>query len=295
MDLKIHGESTCRCTFENHYSTRFSREEYVGVKWSFDVWMHLENRCHRLGLVGREVVEDHIEPLIVPAGRDHGAEEAHEVLTRMPGRRVALDLTDLDVQRSLEQRRAVSLAAEPLLLDAIRRERQHAIAAVARLDGGLLVDAEHCGVMGQVEVEAAAVGRGRLEVRVVRGYVTREPMGLQVGFAPDALHDVLADVQGGGRAAAGTVRRPDWRLPPSGRQHPATHTAGQLPGRAPGIVARQAVHAPLQEPPAAPRGGRARDVEHRGHGSCRNPTRQKRQDRRAPHEAGRQSVREARA
>lgn len=96
---------------------------------------------------------------------------------------------------------------------------------------------------------------------------------------------------GGGR----TVRRPDWRLPPGGRQHPAPHAAGQLPRRAPGIVARQAVHAPLREPPASPRAGRTGDLEHCGHGSCRHPGRQERQDCRAPHEAGRQSVRAARA
>ena len=226
--------------------------------------------------------------LVVLAGRDHRAEDAPEVLTPMPGRRPALNLAGLDVQRSLERRRAVSLAVESVLLDANRREPQHPVAAVERLDGGFFVDAEHCRVTRQVEVEAAAVGRGRLEVRALRGHVTREPMGLPVGVAPDALHHVLSHAQVGREAAAGPVR------PRGGCQQPATRTAGQLPRRAPGIVAPQAVRAPLQEPPAWLRDGRAGDVAHRGHGSCRNPGRQERQDRRAPHEAG-QSVRAARA
>ena len=131
------------------------------------------------------------------------APRTHEVLTRMPGRRPALNHAGLHVQRSLERRRAVSLAVESVLLDAIRLERQHAVAAVERLDCGFLVDAEHSGLTRQHEVEAAAVGRGRLKVRVVRGHVTRQRMGLPVGFAPDGLHDVLAHAQVGGGAAAG--------------------------------------------------------------------------------------------
>ena len=198
--------------------------------------------------------------LIGLAGRDHLAEEVHEVLTRMLGRCPALNLAGLNVRRRVERQRAVSLVLEPVPLDATRRERQHAV-PVERLDGRLLVDVEDRGVARPVQVEADDVGRLRLEVRVVRHHVAGEPMGLQVCFAPDALHEILTHARAGGEAAAGPVRRPVRRRAARRGQHPGTHTCGQLPRRPPGIVAPQAVHVTLQRPPAPLRDGRARDVE----------------------------------
>ena len=225
------------------------------------------------------------------AGRDHLAEEAHEVLACMPGRRLALNLAGLDVQRRVERQRAVSLVLEPVPLDATRRERQHAVPTVERLDGGFLVDAENRRVTRRVKVEADDVGRLRLEVRVVRGHVAGQPMRSQVCFAPDALHHVLAHAQVGGQAAAGPVRRPVRRRAARGGQHPGTHTGGQLPRRPPGIVARQAIHAALEKPPAPLRDDRARDLELRGHRPCRNAVGEQQHDLGALHEAGRQGTR----
>ena len=39
---------------------------------------------------------------------------------------------------------------ESVALDSARRERQHPVPTVERLNGGLLVDAEHCGTTGRV-------------------------------------------------------------------------------------------------------------------------------------------------
>ena len=130
-----------------------------------------------------------------------------------------------------------------------------------------------------------------LEVGVGRSHVARQPMGPQVSLSPDALDQVLAHTEVRGKATAGPVRRPvRWRAA-GGRQHPGAYARCQLPRCTSRVVARQALHAVLQEA-AAPLGdGRARDVEFRGHGPCRNTLGEKQHDLGTLHEPGRQGVR----
>ena len=207
--------------------------------------MFVEERRHQLRLVGGQVVEDHVDLLIGLAGYDHFPQETDEVLARVPSRRLAHHVAGLDVQRGVERQRAVPLVLESVALDAAGRQRQHTVSAVERLNGGLLIDAEHRRVTGRVQVEPDDVRRLGLEVGVGRGHVARQPMRPQLGLPPDALADVLAHAEVSCEAAARPVRRSIRRRAIGGSQHPGTHPRRQLPRCAPPIAARQALHAVL--------------------------------------------------
>ncbi len=87
-----------------------------------------------------------------------------------------------------------------------RRERQHPVPPVERLNGGLLVNAEHGGMTGRVQVETDDVGGLRLEVGVVRRHVAGQPVRPQVRLAPDPLYDVHPNlVQRRSRVALSTI------------------------------------------------------------------------------------------
>ena len=104
---------------------------------------------------------------------------------------------------------------------------------------------------GRVQVETDDVRRLGLEVGVGGGHVAGEPMGPQVGLAPNALHDVLAHAEVDCEAAAGPVGRPVRRWASRGGQHPGAHPRRQLPRLPASVLARQAFHAMIQEPAAA--------------------------------------------
>jgi hypothetical protein len=116
-------------------------------------------------------------------------------------------------------------------------------------------------------------------------------MGPEVSFAPHALDQVLRQTEVGGKAAAGPVRRAIRRRAARGGQYSGAYACGQLPRRTSRVLARQALHAVLQEA-AAPLGdGRARDVELGGHGPCRNALGEEQHDLGALNKPGRQDVR----
>ena len=106
----------------------------------------------------------------------------------------------------VELERAVPLVIESATFNPARRERQHAVPVVEGLNGGLLVDAEDRGMTGRVQVESDDVGGLRLEVGVVGRHIARQPVRAQFGLLPDALYDILAHAEMGGKAPAGPVR-----------------------------------------------------------------------------------------
>ena len=75
------------------------------------------------------------------------------------------------------------------------RQRQHAVAAIQGLNGGLFVHAEDGSMTGRIEVEADDIGRLALEVGIVGGHVALQPMRLEIGLAPDAVDEGLADAE----------------------------------------------------------------------------------------------------
>ena len=65
---------------------------------------------------------------------------------------------------------------------------QHGLAAVERLDLGLLVHTKDDGTLGRGDVEADHIAHLGHEIRVSRELERLHPMRLQAEGSPDALH-----------------------------------------------------------------------------------------------------------
>lgn len=133
--------------------------------------------------------------------------------------------------RSVERQCAVRLVLGSVARDRAGRKRQRSVAPVVRLNGGLLVDAEHCGMTGRVQVETDDVSGLRLDVGVVRRHIAGQPVWPHVRLAPDPLYDVLVHAEMGRETAARPVRRSRpaaggvWRLARERAAAPPTSTA----------------------------------------------------------------------
>ncbi len=88
---------------------------------------------------------------------------------------------------------AVVLKSVPLRPS--RRQWQHGIQTIQGLDGGLLVDAKHGRMLRRIEVQPDDVGRLGLELGVVGGHVSFQPMRLDSGARPDPRHHHVANAQ----------------------------------------------------------------------------------------------------
>ena len=83
-----------------------------------------------------------------------------------------------------ERRRAVTLVVMAAPLDLTGPHRQHGLAAVERLDLGLLVHTQHDGMLGRRDVEADDIAHLCHEMRVGRELERLRPMRLQTEGAP---------------------------------------------------------------------------------------------------------------
>ena len=115
------------------------------------------------------------------------------------------------------------------------------VAPVERVDGGLLVDAEHGGVAGRVWVETEDGGGRRHEVGVVGGHVTCQPVRQQVGLAPHRLARCSCPRGGGPRGGGKTIASS--RLAARGGQNAGAQPHRQFPPRTPLMTVRPARHA----------------------------------------------------
>lgn len=174
---------------------------------------------------------------------------------------------------------------------AARRQRQHAVAAVERLNGGLFVDAKHGGVARRVEIETDDVGRLAFEVGIVGSHVALQTMGLEIGFAPDAMNEVLADAEFVGEFTAGPMSGAVAGLAAGGVENLGAQAGGKFPGRLSGPMGFESVKAVLEETflPLAD-GGRG-SVEFVGDGLIGEALGQQQYDLGPRHEAGGQRLR----
>ena len=84
---------------------------------------------------------------------------------------------------------------EAVALGAPRRQRQHGVEAVERLNGRLLVHGKHGCVVRRIHVQSDHVRRLGLELGIVRLHVAREAMRLQPRALPRFGDEVVMDLQ----------------------------------------------------------------------------------------------------
>lgn len=183
-----------------------------------DVRMRGEEGIDQLGLVGREVVGDHMDLFAARLMGDDVGQKGDEFGRRMSCGGLAEDFAGLGIEGGVQRQRAVTEVLEPMTLRPTGGKRQHGILAIQRLDRRLFIDAEHYGVLRWIEVQPDNVGRLVLEIRIVGRDVTFKPMRLDAVFGPDARDRHVRDTatQFRRQLARGPVRRSIRRLVSAG-------------------------------------------------------------------------------
>ena len=161
-----------------------------------------------------------------------GVEEADELLVPVALHVAADDLAVQHVEGGEQRGRAVAFVVVGHGPGAALLHRQARLGAVERLDLALLIDREHDGMGGRIDVEADDVLELVGELRIVRQLerpdpVRRELMGLQMRCTERRLMP----------AALAIARPVQWVVSPGGRperqrDHPLHRAAGSggLPG-----------------------------------------------------------------
>ena len=199
-------------------------------------------------LVDGVVVEDGMNGL---AGRDlalDGIEEADELLMAVALHAATDDLAFQHVEGGEQGGRAVSLVIMghgpgPALL-----HRQPRLGAVQRLDLALLIDAEHHGVGGRINIQADDVADLGGEPGIIGELEGADAVRCQAMGLPDALHRGQADTGDPGHHPAGPVGGLAGRLAQGQGDDPLGDLVGQpLDTRGAGLVAQQAIDAFIHE------------------------------------------------
>lgn len=198
--------------------------------------------CDQLGLVCREVVGDDVNlPARGLVGDDVG-EESDELSRGVARGRLAKHLAGARVEGRIQRQRAMALVLEAVALRPPGRKRQPRVHAIQRLDGGLLIHAEHGRMLRRVEVQADDFGRLSLEVRIIGGHVARQPMRIEAVLGPDPrrrhVRDLLAKLRR--QLARRPVGRAISRLALDGPgQRPGLDSIGHLAALPPRVAGKQ--------------------------------------------------------
>ena len=118
-----------------------------------ETWPLQEPALDRGRLVGAQVVEHQVQLELVGHLVVDAVEEVAELDGTMPAMQLADDLAGGDVEGGEQRGGAVPSVVVGLALGLARPHGQQRLAAVEGLDLRLLVDAEHQGAVGGVEVE----------------------------------------------------------------------------------------------------------------------------------------------
>lgn len=186
-------------------------------------------------LVRGEVVEDDVD---LSPGRLSGQqlfEKGDQLVAGMALHGLAKDGSAQCVERGVERERAVAEVLEAVALQAPRRERQHRIEPVERLDVTLLVQAEHRSMLRRIEIETNDVGGLLLEIGIVGSHVALDPMRLESRSLPDLRHRHVGDAELGCQLARRPVRRSIGRRLAGQRQDASLHLRRDHPRGAPQV------------------------------------------------------------
>src|SRR6218665_2054013 len=104
--------------------------------------MLTEEPVNQRGLVCREVVDDDVNFLAARLMGHDASEEGGELGRGMPRGGLAQHFTSLGIEGGLQRERSTPEVIKDMTLGSPRRERQHRVFAIERLNRRLLVDAE---------------------------------------------------------------------------------------------------------------------------------------------------------
>jgi hypothetical protein len=158
-----------------------------------------------LGFVGREIVGNDVDfPTRFHTG-NHLLQKDDELGAGMAAGGPAQDLSAGRVECRIERKGAMAEVFEAVPFGPPRRERQHRVQAIERLNGTLFIHAEDGSVGGRAQIETNDVGRLGLEIGIIAVHVLAPPVGLQPGLGPDSGHAHMVDAKLRGQLAAAPV------------------------------------------------------------------------------------------
>lgn len=162
---------------------------------------------NKLGLVGREVVDDDVDLFSPRLRREQIRKEAHELGGGVAGGGLADDFTAFGVESRVQTQRPMAHVLEAMALGPAGGERQNRIDSIQGLNSGLFVHAEDGGMGRRVEIEPDDIGRLGFEIRVVRYHVTLEAMRPQSVLGPDASDGHMTEAKMFAKFARAPMRR----------------------------------------------------------------------------------------
>lgn len=217
-----------------------------GGEVDVDARVGLQPGAHLEGLVGCVVVHHQVQ-LVVGVGARDLAQEDEQLGTAVTGLAGGCDAAGGDLQGGEQGGGAVPVVVVGAPLDPARLHGQHRGGAVQGLDLGLLVDAQHHGVVRGCQVQAHHFGDLGDQLGIGGVLEGPRPPGLDPIAAPHPRHGGVADAQVTGQQPARPVRDPvplgRWRQgsghDPLPRHLPGTPRAGRVlqPPHTPGLVA----------------------------------------------------------
>src|ERR1700688_4322226 len=142
-----------------------------------DLRMLAEKHINLLGLMRREVVGNDMNLLASGLVGHDVSQEGHKLGRGVTRGGLAEYFAGLGIEGGVQRERTVPDIFEPMTLSAPRRQRQHGVFAIERLNRRLLVDAEYGRMLRWIEIQPDHVGGLGLEVRVVGGKISLQPMG----------------------------------------------------------------------------------------------------------------------
>src|SRR5437660_11194653 len=123
---------------------------------------------------------------------------------------------------------------------ASRREWQHRILAVERLDRRLLIHTEHRRMRRRVQIKPNDIGGLLLKVRVVARHVAVQPLRIEAMFGPHPRHHHVTDLELCSQSARAPLSRPVWRRTLEGPfQNACLQRRSQRAGLLPRVPAEQ--------------------------------------------------------
>jgi hypothetical protein len=127
----------------------------------------LQELAHQIGFVGRQIVQDDVNLLVPGAQRDDFLEESNEFTAGVSSGGFAVDSPGGRVQGGIQGQCSMAVVLESVAFSTTGRKRQHRIQAIQRLNGGLLIHAEHRRMPRRIQVQADDIGGLRFKVRIV--------------------------------------------------------------------------------------------------------------------------------